>query len=170
MIETTMKHDFTRYLELYREEVKKGQIPAVYRGILDFIRKLRVYLSNEYPLDFVAGGVYQGYMDLSFFTFTPRSLKKLKLKCAIAFNHIDFRFEIWLVGNNRKVQMRYWNIFAGSDWDMYYVPEELGKEFSIVEHVLVENPDFFHAQALMETIDSEALQFIRDIERVLPEN
>ena len=165
-----MKHDFTRYLELYREEVKKGQIPSVYRGILDFIRKLRVYLSNEYPLDFVAGGVYQGYMDLSFFTFTPRSLKKLKLKCAIAFNHIDFRFEIWLVGNNRKVQMRYWNIFAGSDWDMYYVPEELGKEFSIVEHVLVENPDFFHSQALMETIDSEALQFIRDIERVLPEN
>ena len=165
-----MKHDFTRYLELYRVEVKKGQIPAVYRGILDFIRKLRVYLSNEYPLDFVAGGVYQGYMDLSFFTFTPRSLKKLKLKCAIAFNHIDFRFEIWLVGNNRKVQMKYWNIFAGSDWDMYYVPEELGKEFSIVEHVLVENPDFFHSQALMETIDSEALQFIRDIERVLPEN
>ena len=164
---TTMKHDFTTYLELYRKEVKKGQIPAVYWGILDFIRKLRIYLSKEYPLDFTAGGIYQGYMDLSFFSFTPNSLKKLKLKCVIVFNHIDFRFEIWLVGNNRKVQKNYWDIIAGSDWDKYYVPEELGKEFSIVEYILVDNPDFNHPQALMETIESKSLQFIRDLEHVL---
>lgn len=165
-----MKHDFTKYVELYKEEIKNGQIPAVYRGILDFISKLRIYLSKEYPLHFMTGGIYQGYMDLSFFTFTPKSLKNLKLKCPIIFNHIDFRFEIWLVGNNRKVQKKYWDIFAGSDWDRYYVPEELGKEFSIVEHVLVENPDFFHAQALMETIESNALQFIGDIEHILLDN
>jgi hypothetical protein len=35
---------------------------------------------------------------------------------------------------------------------------------SIVEHVLIDNPDFSDVEVLTKQIDKEALKFIRDIE------
>jgi len=41
-------------------------------------------------------GLYQGYLDMTYFAFFPVKLKKRDLKLAIVFNYQAFRFEVWL--------------------------------------------------------------------------
>jgi hypothetical protein len=135
---------------------------------MDYMMTLRNHFLNEHPDSFVSGGhLYQGHMDVSFFTFTPISLKKLKLKIAIVFNHHNFRFEIWLAGQNRQIQKRYWDIFKGSDWNKYHIPDTTAEGFSIVDHILVEDPDFSDLNALTQQIEAEAMQFVNEMLDVL---
>ena len=88
----------------YRRQLEKGAIKEAYRGLMEFFSALRVYLKKKYPDYFVSGSVYYGFMDMTYFSFTPESIKRHKLKTAIVFIHDKFRFEDWLAGNNRTVQ------------------------------------------------------------------
>jgi hypothetical protein len=103
-------------------------------------------------------------MDMTYFSFTSRTLKERKLKAAIVFIHDTFRFEVWLAGVNKSVQDRYWKLFRESGWDKYrVVPSAKGAD-SIIEHVLVMDPDFSDLDALTKRIEKESLRFIGDVE------
>ena len=78
----------------YRKQLEKGTIKEAYRGLMDYIMELRSYFEKKYPDYFVSGSVYFGYMDMTYFSFFPESLKLLKLKVAIVFVHDTFRFEV----------------------------------------------------------------------------
>ena len=71
---------------------------------------LRTHFEKKYPDYFISGCVYQGYMDMTYFSFIPKSLKDIKLKPAIVFNHDAFRFEVWLAASNKEVQLKYWKL------------------------------------------------------------
>jgi hypothetical protein len=58
-------------------------------------------------------------MDMTYFSFFPKTLKDRNLKIAIVFLHESFRFEVWLVGFNKQVQQKYWKLFTDSDWNQY---------------------------------------------------
>ena len=61
----------------------------------------------------------------------------------------------------------YWKMIKDSDWNQYHiVPTTKGYD-SIIEHVLVEAPDFNDLGALTEQIESETLKFIKDVESFL---
>ena len=76
-------------------------------------------------------------MDMTYFSFYPKSLQQRKLKVAIVFVHQAFRFEAWLAGSNKQVQQKYWKLIKESGWDKYHlVPSTQGVD-SIVESVLV---------------------------------
>ena len=162
-----MEHSLNEALKHYKEQIQKGHIQRAYRGLMQFMMDLRTYFSKEYPDNYITGQVHQGYMDVTFFPFTPKSLKKLKLKVILLFHHPNMRFEVWLAGQNRQVQKQYWEIFKGSDWNKYRIPETVKEGFSVVDHVIIENPDFDHLGALTKQIESEVMQFIRNIEEVL---
>lgn len=161
---------FPEYINEYRKQLEKGAIRAAYQGLMEYIMGLRTYFKNKYPDYFVSGSIYYGYMDMTYFSFFPESIKRRNLKIAIVFIHDAFRFEAWLAGVNKQVQGDYWKLFKDSDWKKYHiVPTTKGVD-SIVKHILVGNPDFSDLDTLTKQIESETLKFIEDVESFLSEH
>jgi hypothetical protein len=151
-------------IEEYRKMLSEGDIQRAYRGIMKYIMDLRTYFVNNYPDDFTSGSIYYGYMDMTYFSFSPRSIREKNLRIAIVFLHEKFRFEAWLAGVNKKVQSEYWKLIKESGWEKYsLVPTTIGAD-AIVEHILVKEPDFSKPEDLTKRIEQETLQFIHDIE------
>ncbi|MBN2089870.1 hypothetical protein JW964_09655 [candidate division KSB1 bacterium] len=154
---------FQENINEYRKQLEKGAIQAAYRGLMEYIMDLRTYFKNQYPDYFVSGNIYYGYMDMTYFSLTPISLKQRNLKIAIVFNHDTFRFEVWLGGYNKQVQSKFWKVFQESDWKKYHIVSTTKGVDSIIEYILVDNPDFSDLNNLTKQIESEALIFIEDV-------
>jgi hypothetical protein len=154
----------------YRKQLEKGAIQKAYHGLMEYIMDLRTQFKNKYPDYVVSGSIYYGYMDMTYFSFFPRSLQQRNLKIAVVFLHEAFRFEVWLSGYNKQVQTRYWRLFKECGWNKYHlVPTTQGVD-SIVGYVLVENPDFSDLGSLTKQIESGTLKFIADVESFLSEH
>ena len=158
------------YMNEYRKQLEVGAIQKAYKGLMEYIMDLRTFLMNKYPDYFVSGGIYYGYMDMTYFSFYPESIKNRNLKIAIVFIHDTCRFEVWLAGYNKQVQSKYWKLFKDSGWNQYrLVPTTQGMD-SIIESVLVDHPDFSDLKAITKQIEIATLQFIADVESFLSEH
>jgi hypothetical protein len=151
----------------YRKQLKKGAIRKAYQGLMQYMMNLKNHFSNKYPDFSASGSIYYGYMDMTYFSVVPRPLKDRDLKIAIVFVYDSFRFEVWLSGRNQKVLAKYWKIFTDSGWDRYTIAAQGKWADSILEHILVENPDFSDLEALTRQIDEGTLKFIKDVESFL---
>jgi hypothetical protein len=58
----------------FRKQLEKGTIKEAYRRLIEYIMGLKTYLMKKYPNYFVSGSIYYGYMDMTYFSFTPESL------------------------------------------------------------------------------------------------
>lgn len=158
---------FHENMNEYKKQLKKGAIQDAYKGLMEYIMELRTYFEKKNPYHFVSGSIYYGYMDMTYFSFIPKSLKQRKLKPAIVFVHDTFRFEIWLAASNKQIQQKYWELIKESGWNKYHlVPTTQGFD-SIIEHTLVDNPDFSDLDALTQEIEKATLKFIKDVESFL---
>jgi hypothetical protein len=137
------------------------------KGLMNYIMELRVYFEKKYPDYFVSGSVYYGFMDMTYFSFFPESLKRRKLKVAIVFVHDTCRFEVWLAGQNRQIQSKYWKLFKERGWNKYRIPSTTKGVDSIIEYSVVEDPDFRDLDALTQQIESGTLKCIQDVEEFL---
>jgi hypothetical protein len=167
MPEITKSRPFHEYMNEYRKQMEKGDIKEAYKGLMEYIMELRSYFQNKYPDYSVSGSIYYGYMDMTYFAFFPESLKLRKLKVAIVFIHDTCRFEVWLAGYNKQVQTKYWKLFKESDWNKYRIPSTTKGVDSIIEYILVENPDFSDTDMLTKQIERGTLKFITDVEGFL---
>jgi hypothetical protein len=158
---------FQEYVNEYQKQMQKGIINKAYKGLMDYMMGLRTHFQNKFPTHFVSGSLYFGYMDMTYFSVIPESLKKMKLKAAIVFVHDSCRFEIWLAGYNKQVQSEYWKLFKENDWNKYPVVPTIQGADSIIESVLVADPDFNDLDALTKQIENATLIFIRDVESFL---
>jgi len=158
---------FHEYINEYRKQLEKGAIKEAYKGLMEYIMGLRTHFKNKYPGYFVSGSIYYGYMDMTYFSFFPKSLKQRKLKIAIVFIHEAFRFEVWLAGVNKQVQTKYWKLIKESDWNKYHIVSTTKGADSIIESVLVDDPDFNDLDTLTKQIERETLKFIKDVESFL---
>jgi hypothetical protein len=161
---------FHENMNEYRKQLEKGAIQEAYKGLMAYIMSLRTHFKHKYPDYYVSGSIYYGYMDMSYFSFYPKSLKDRKLKIAIVFIHEAFRFEVWLAGNNKQVQSKYWKLFKESEWKKYHVVSTTVGVDSIVEHILVEDPDFSDLDTLTKQIERGTLKFIKHVEGFLAEH
>jgi hypothetical protein len=161
---------FQEYIAEYKKQLEKGAIQQAYKGLMDYLMGLKVYLKNKYPDYYVSSSIYHGYMDMTYFSFSPESLKRRKMKIAIVFVHDKFRFEVWLAGYNKKVQTKYWKLVKESNWTKYHIPSTTKGADSILEYVLVGNPDFSDLDALTKQIENQTLVFIKDIENFLTQD
>ena len=154
----------------FQQQLQKGAIQKAYQGLMAYMLSLKNHFANTYPDYAASGSLYPGYMDMTYFSILPSFLKERDLKFAIVFLYDAFRFEIWLSGKNKQVLSHYWKIFQHSGWDQYKVVEPGKGIDSVVEHILVENPDFGDQDALTRQIEQGAVQFIQDIESFLAKN
>ena len=83
----------------FRSQLRTGSIQKAYKTLLGTMLDLRIHFQNRYP-GYSISGLYQGYMDMTYFAIVPPSLKLRSLKIAIVFNYEAFRFEAWLAGRN----------------------------------------------------------------------
>jgi hypothetical protein len=151
----------------FRKQLQKGAIQEAYRELMEFIMDLKTHFKNKYPDYFVSGSIYFGYMDMTYFSVIPESLKQKKLKIAIVFNFEAFRFEVWLSGYNKQIQKNYWKLFKESGWKKYHISTPAKGVDSILEYILVDNPDFSNLDDLTNQIEKETLKFIKTVENFL---
>lgn len=151
------------YIQSYKDQLEIGDIKRAYRGLIEYVMDLKTHFANRYSDTFHIGHFHQGYMDITYFTLTPISMRSKKLKIGIGFNHDKMQFGIWLGAQNRQIQKEYWEIFKGSDWNKYNISLEINEGFAIVEYTLVEKPSFDNLKYLTEEIENKAIKFIDDI-------
>jgi hypothetical protein len=151
----------------YRHQLEKGAIQKAYRGLMEYVSDLRTHFGSEYPDRFAPGSIYHGYMDMTYFPIFPKALKSRKLKIALVLVHETTSFEVWLSGFNKQAQTKYWNLFKQSDWNRYRIPSTTKGVDSVVEHTLVDTPDFGDLDALTKQIETGTISFINDIEDFL---
>lgn len=155
-------------MEEFRRQLEKGSVPRAYRALLSYIMGLRTHFQKNLA-DSTVSGLYQGYMDMTYFALFPSSLKPRNLKIAIVFNYDAFRFEAWLSGGNREVQRQYWEWIKDGDWPEYRVVTQGKGIDSILECDLATGFDLADPDALTATIESGTVAFIDDIESYLAE-
>ena len=154
---------FHEAMHEYHQQLEKGAIQKAYLGLMQYMQGLRTHFQQKHPEFVVSGSLYFGYMDMTYFAIAPQALKQQGLKIAIVFLHEAFRFEVWLAGNNKQIQSKYWKLLKESGWERYrLVPTTQGAD-SILEHVLVEQPDFRDLDALTTRIEDATLQFTEDV-------
>jgi hypothetical protein len=146
--------------------LKEGKIRNAYTGILAFMSVLKTCLEKNYP-DYATGALYFGYMDMTYFAFTPFNIRDKKLKIAVVYLHEENRFEAWLGGTNRKIQAEYIALLSRKNIGKYRLSQVLPGVDSIIESILVEQPDFDHPEELKKTIEKKILEFIHDIHALL---
>ena len=158
---------FYEYINEYRKQLRNGYIKKAYKGLMEYLADVRLYLKNNYPDYFVSSSIHYGAMDYTYFYFFPKSLKYRKLKIVILFAHDTFTFEIWLSGYNKNVQVKYWKLFTESNWDKYHIaPTTKGVDF-IIDYILIDHPDFSDLDTLTKKIERGVVHFIKDIETFL---
>ena len=155
--------DFANSMNRYQQLLDEGHIRVAYRGLMKYLVSLKTELKKRHPEYYVSSSVYAGYMDMSYFSFTPETIKKKKLEIAILFNHENFHFEAWLVGVNKKVQADYLKLFQERGWNKDTVePAEKGIE-AIATVTLVDEPNFNDLEHLTDQIEKQSLSFIADV-------
>ncbi len=163
------KPSFSECMVEYKKQLQNGMIKTAYKGLMEYIMDLRTQFYKNSP-DLAPGNIYHGYMDMTYVPLFPEPLKRRHLKIAVVFNYDQFRFEIWLAGNNKRVQNEYWELFNNSGWEKYRVVSTTRGHDSIIEHVISENPDFGNLELLTKKIESATLRFIGDIVNFLSDH
>jgi hypothetical protein len=154
-------------MQAYKIQMQKGVIQQAYKGLLEYIMGLRTHFQTKYPGYFVSGSIYYGYMDMTYFSVVPETFQQRKLKIALVFIHETCRFEVWLAASNKQVQSEYWKMIKDSGWDKYRLAPSVKGNDSILEQVIVEDPDFRDLDRLTQQIEAATLEFIQDIEDFL---
>lgn len=150
------------YMDAYKKQMQKGDVPTAYRGLMDFIMGFRMHLKNKYS-QYAVSGLYHGYMDMTYFSATPPALKNKQLKIAVVFLHETVRFEVWLAANNKQVQRQYRRILEDRVQTGFAVtPQGKGVD-SIAAATLRDNPDFNDLTALRDALESGIACFIENI-------
>lgn len=154
------------HIQEYNIQLEKGHIQKAYKGIMIFMSGLNSYLAKKH-LDFISSSLYFGYMDMTYFAFTPLELRNKKLKIAIVYLHIEGRFEVWFCGANRKIQSEYIDLLRNKNVVKYRLSQIKPGVDPIVESILVEVPDFDHPDELMMQIEHKTIEFVQDIVAIL---
>ena len=152
-----------------RRQLQVGSIQRAYRALLGYMMDLRTHFKNRYPR-YAISGLYQGYLDMSYFAIIPPSIDHRGLKFAIVFNYGAFRFEAWLAAANRQIQRKYWELFRDSQWIEYRVVMPAKGVDAIIECDLAEGFDFGDLNSLTATIEEKTAGFIDDVERFLSDH
>ena len=149
------------YISAYQEQIRKGDIQKTYSFLLKYVMQLKASLEKSFSLEYSFGNVSPGYLDFSYFSFYNSYLRDKKLRFGIVLNHREMRFELWLMGQNKKIQDKYWNIFKESPWNQ---GRTTMPRYSELEIVLIDNPDFEKTDELTANILKRA---VVEVDRII---
>ncbi|PHM65458.1 hypothetical protein Xsto_02036 [Xenorhabdus stockiae] len=147
--------DVDKCISVYKTQLEQGDIQKAYHYLLRYMMHLKAYLTNNLADKFSFGNVSPGYLDFTYFSFFDDYLRERKLRFGIVLNHKALRFELWLMGKNATIQKAYWNTLKNSSWNAERTEMP---QYSVLEAVLVESPDFTNVALLTVRIKEEALR------------
>lgn len=147
----------------YKKVFASGEIQKTYQSFVGVVQDLRTEFKKAYKGKYSVANVLHGYIDFTYFYLQNDYLKKHRLKLAIVFNHQEVRFELWLLGQTKDVQVNFWEKLKGEKW----VNEDSMPEWSIIEIVMIASPDFDDIEQLSESIHSEFTKFSNEVFEVL---
>ena len=153
-------------IKVYTHHLQEGEIQIAYKGILEFLGKLRADLIKKYPHYYVSN-IYQGYMDMSYFSLSTKSLKDKGLKIAIVYLHEKGDFEVWLSARNRDIAKSYATIFNSNIFGDVNVFHDINNSDAIIECILTPTPNFEDQSSLIDAIDQGVGKFISAISDLL---
>lgn len=146
----------------YTIQLRKGHIQRAYRGIVSFMAGLKASLEFTYP-DCLSSAMYFGYMDMTYFAFTPPTLKDRKLKIAIVYLHEECRFELWLAAANRKIQAEYIELLRHKDLRGYSLSQAAPGVDAIIATTITDQIDFDHPEELKRLIEESTMEFSENV-------
>ena len=149
-----MDKSLNEYIDTYKKQLEQGDIRIAYEYLRKYVMVLKTYCTNHFTDKYSFGNVYPGYMDYTYFYFFDDYLRSKKLRFGVVLNHREMRFELWLLGQNAELQAKYWELLKNTEWnkDRTAMPQ-----YSVLEVVLVDNPDFDNQDALTEEIAKRAM-------------
>lgn len=152
--------NLNKYVAVYKEQLEKGDILIAYNELVKFVMNLRTEFIKTLSDHYSFAGILHGYMDFTYFYYSNDFLKSKKLKFGLVLNHVEMRFEIWLLGNTIPTQKKYWELLKNTKWnkDKTEIPK-----YSILETTLVKNPDFNNLDKLTEQIESKMINASNEI-------
>ncbi|KJD34393.1 hypothetical protein PK35_00895 [Tamlana nanhaiensis] len=149
------------YIKLiHSEEGRKG-----YKSLMQYLMQLRTHFANTFKNEISVGSFYQGFMDMTYFPITTPVLKAHKLKVGVVFNHERIQFELWLVGQNKKVNKQYYSYFLDKNFTNYKLSET--NQESIINYSALKSPNFNNLNEITNSIENQTLQFINSVEGFL---
>lgn len=143
----------------YQQQLIDGQLQQTYEELVKYLHKLSHYLSKHYN-DFKFGNVSPGYLDFTYFPLFNEYLRKYQLRFGIVLNHKQMRFELWLMGQNADIQQQFWQQLKTSRWNQ---SQTTMPKYSVLETVLVEQPDFESLDILSAQIGRVAFTQVEEI-------
>ena len=154
-------------IEAYSDLVRQGDLQAAYRGIMDFMSQLRTaFAARDSALE-VGGSIYQGYMDMTYFSLNTEMLKEKGLKIAVVYLHDKNAFEAWLSARNRTILSDYKAIFADAILDEVEVFHDETNPDAALECLLAGSPDFDHQEKLIAELISGTEAFVAAVQRII---
>lgn len=158
--------DLNQYVEIYKEQLRKGDIQEAYAGLVKYVTRLGTALSNNLSESYSFGNLFQGYMDYTYFYYSNDFLKQRKLKMGLVLNHTKMQFEVWLLGQTIPVQNKYWEYFKTTKWNRNGTTKP---QYSILETVLIESPNFNDLDKLSKQIENKLVlvsdEILKDIKK-----
>ena len=158
--------DLNYFVNSYKEQLKKGDIQEAYTGLVKYVTRLGTILSKNLSESYSFGSLFQGYMDYTYFYYSNDFLKKRKLKLGLVLNHTKMQFEMWLLGQTIPIQEKYWDYFKTTKWNKGRTTKP---QYSILETVLIENPNFNDLDLLSQQIEDKLVivseEIIQDIKK-----
>jgi len=143
-----MNKGINSFVSAYQEQIRKGDIQKTYAFLLKYVMQIKASIEKQFSKEYSFGNVFRGYLDYSYFYFSNDYLRSKKLRFGIVLNHSEMRFELWLLGQNKEIQNRYWDMFKASKWNEGRTKKP---QYAELEIVLVDEPDFENIDKL--TID-----------------
>lgn len=153
----------TKSLVEYGRLLRDTDLQRALKGLMEFMMLLRTELRKQYTDLDVSENFYQGYLDISFFTISSKELKEKGLKIAVVYRHDQVQFEGWLSGRNRATMSKYHKQFSAFPLDDDRLSADETGMSSILERVLVKEPDFDRPKELVQEIESGINQFMEKI-------
>lgn len=138
----------------YTALLQNGELQAAYKGIMDYMNGLR----NHFCDFETVGGIYQGYMDMTYFSLNTQELKGRGLKIAVVYLHDKKTFEVWLSARNREISNKYRKLIHSSKLHQPLFHDKENAD-AIIEYTLNSTPNFDNQAALTEEIIKGTREF-----------
>jgi len=142
-------------ISFYKEQINESDIQKTYMFLLKYVMQVKARFEKSLSQEYSFGNVSPGYLDFSYFPFLNDYLRDKKLRFGIVLNHSEMRFELWLMGQNKEIQNRYWDLLKTSTWNEGRTKKS---KYAELEIILVDNPDFENIDALTVDIINRAVE------------
>lgn len=145
-------------LETYRTLLQTTDLQKAYQEFVRLFRYLRNELERQLPDFRFQSGITENAMDYAYFSFTNPALKEKGLKLVVAFEHKNFRLEVWLSGANRTAQCRW-----AERWRACPSPMELTQDPNHTDFVvrLPVETDLSDGEKMVTTVKEAVVQLLQ---------